>query len=188
MQKTEQKIRLAARMRQSAEEVSRVGSLAGAGVLAALGIVIKSMTITFGQLFRFGFTYLSTALSGYLYGPLVAGLMGMVVDVLGFLLRPTGPYFFGFTLNAFISGCLYGIFLYRQPVKLFRCFLACASSMAVVSFLLNPLWLHIMYGDAWVALVVMRLVPNAIILPVNTMVLYGLLRVVERYKSYLPRR
>lgn len=174
--------------RKATGEIKRVRSLAGAGVLAALGVVLKSLTISFGQLFRFGFAFLSTALSGFLYGPVVAGFMGAVVDILGFLVNPTGPYFFGFTLNAFLGGFLYGCWLYRRPVRLWRCFGGVLSNMLIVSFLLNPLWLHMLYGDAFVGLVVMRLAPNAIILPVNTLVLYFLLRVTEKYKGQLMKR
>lgn len=186
MQETKQPAK-AGYWRTATGEMKRIGSLAGAGVLAALGIVLKSLTITFGQLFRFGFSFLTTALSGFLYGPVVAGFMAMVVDVLGFLVNPTGPYFFGFTFNAFLGGFIYGCWLYRKKVTLWRCLAAAATHMVVISFLLNPLWLHIMYGEAWQGLVLMRIPANAVVLPVNTLVLYFLLRVVEKQLPHINK-
>ena len=47
---------------------------------------------------RVGFAFIALALAGMLYGPLAAGLVGAVGDILGMLLFPTGPYFPGFTI------------------------------------------------------------------------------------------
>jgi len=63
---------------------------------------------------RVGFAFIALALAGMLYGPLAAGLVGAVGDILGMLLFPTGPYFPGFTLTAFFMGLIYGLFLYKE--------------------------------------------------------------------------
>lgn len=173
--------------RQAAASLKKVRTLAGAGILAAAGLALKSLTISIGQFMRIGFAFLPTALSGYLYGPLAAGFAGMVLDVLGYLVMPTGPYFFGFTLGAFINGLVYGCWLWNQPVRLWRVFAACLSSTVVISFLLNPLWLHILYGEAWLALILLRLPLNAISLPLNTGMLFLLLRVVEGQKHRIVK-
>ena len=46
-----------------------------------------------------------------LFGPVVGGIMGGIGDILKFLIKPTGPYFFGYTLNAMLGPVIYGIFL-----------------------------------------------------------------------------
>lgn len=45
-----------------------------------------------------------------LFGPVVGGIMGGIGDILKFLIKPTGPYFFGYTLNAMLGPVIYGIF------------------------------------------------------------------------------
>lgn len=170
-------------------ELKRVRSLTGASLLAALGIALKSATITFTTNLRMGFSFLAVALSGYLYGPVVAGLAGSVVDMIGFFLLPSsgGPYFFGFTLNAFLSGFLYGLWLHKKKMSLLRVFAACLTSTILFSFLLNPLWLHIMYGDTWLAFVVPRIAKSIVSLPLDTTLLFFLLRYTEKHKHLLFR-
>ena len=169
--------------RAAAAELKKIRSLAGGGLLAAVGVALEAAQIVISKLLQIGFSFLATALSGYLYGPLVAGLSAMVIDVLGFMLRPTGPFFFGFILNAFLTGFLYGLFFYRRRVTLWRTLAAEASVMLVVSFLLNPIWLHMMYGQAWLPLILLRIPKNAVMLPVNTALLYALLRLTEKNKA-----
>jgi ECF transporter S component (folate family) len=171
--------------RGAAREMKSIRSIAGSGVLSALASVIKSLSIDFGQLLRVSFTFLPVALSGFFYGPVVAGFTATVADIIGFILKPTGPYFFGFTFNQFLNGAIYGLWLYRQPVSLWRAFGACATSIVLVSFILNPLWLNILYGDAFWGLVWMRVPKNLVVLPVNTALLYGLLKVAGRGRRML---
>ena len=168
--------------RHSAAELKKIRSLAGGGLLAALGIALEAFQIVISQLLQIGFSFLATALSGWMYGPLVAGLSAMVIDVLGYMLHPTGPFFAGFTLNAFLTGFLYGLFYYRRKITLWRVLAAEAAVMLVVSFLLNPLWLHMMYGQAWLPLILLRIPKNAVMLPVNTALSYALLQLLQRLR------
>lgn len=172
----------------AAREMKQLKSLVGAGLLAALGMVIKSFSIPIGQLFKISFHYLATALSGYLYGPVTAGFAAIVVDIFGYLLKPDGPYFPGFTLSAFVGGFVYGCWLYRKQVRLWRVAAACATNTLLVSLLLNPLWLNILYGQAFWGLLALRLPGNLMVLPVNTLLLYMVLRVVEKQKHLLVKR
>lgn len=173
--------------RSAMASMRQVRSLAGAGILAAAGMALKSLTIDITQLLRITFAFLPTALSGYLYGPVVAGFAGAVLDVLGYLIHPTGAYFPGFTLGAFLNGMLYGLWLWKRPVSLWRTGVACATSTVMMSFLLNPLWLTIMYGEAWLPMVLVRIPKNAIQLPVNIALLFLLLKLVEKQKHRLVR-
>lgn len=177
-----------AMLRQALGEMRKLRSQVGAALLAALGIVLKMLTININQFLRTGLSFLPIALAGWLYGPFLGGLTAVIIDILGFLLNPTGPYFFGFTLNAFINGMLYGFWLYGRPVRLWRCLGGVFSSIAVISFGLNPLWLNILYGESYIGLVLLRVPTNAIVLPVNTLLLYMLLKSLEKAKPLLAQR
>ncbi|MEG1550613.1 MAG: folate family ECF transporter S component, partial [Ruthenibacterium sp.] len=80
---------------------------------------------------------------------------------------------------------LYGCWFYKRPVTLLRTFLACLSVVLVVNFCLTPLWLNIMYGNAFIITSV-RLIKNCIKLPIDTALLYLLLKTVE--KQQLPKK
>lgn len=171
--------------RSSASEMKKVASIAGGGMLAALGIAVKTLYIPIGQLLKISFSFLATGLSGYLYGPLVAGFAGAVVDVATYLIRPDGAYFFGFTLSAFLEGVIYGLWFYRRPLKLWRVLGACFTAAVVVSLILNPIWLYMLLGTPYWAQLPLRLLKNGLLLPIHTFLLYTLLKVTSRARQRL---
>lgn len=172
----------AARLHDAAREVRRTASLAGTAMLAAVGLTLNQIVIPVSQFLEIGFAFLAAGTCGFLYGPWMAGLMGIVTDIAGYFLRPNGGFFPGFTLNEFLLGFLYGCWLYQKPVSLWRTFCACLSAVLLINLLLTPLWLHLMYGNAFV-LTTLRLVKNAVKLPVDTALLYCVLKTAEKYKK-----
>lgn len=168
----------AARMRAAAAEVHRAAGLAGAALLSALGLLLNQFTIAVSQFLEIGFSFLALAACGYLWGPWLAGLAGIVTDLLGYFLRPNGGFFIGFTFNEFLAGVLYGCWLYRRPVTLARTFLACLSVVLIINLFFTPLWLHLMYGKTFL-LSSVRLIKNAVKLPLDTGLLYMVLRLAQ---------
>ena len=49
-----------------------------------------------------------------------------------------------------------------------------------VNVLLNTLWLNILYGKAFMALLPNRVLTNAIMLPIDTAIMFVLLQAVDR--------
>lgn len=155
------------RMRTAACEVRRISSMTGAAMLAALAVVLDRFTWQVGPMLEIGVSFLAVGVSGFLYGPWLAGLAGVIIDILGYFLRPNGDFFFGFVLNEFLLGFIYGCWLYRRRVTLARTFCACLTAVLVLNLCLTPLWLHIMYGNTFV-LSAGRLLKNIVKLPVDT--------------------
>ena len=151
-------------------------TLATAAVLSAVHLVLNQFTIPVSQLLEVGFDFLAVAAIGYLCGPWVAGLSGIVTDLLGYILRPNGPYFPGWTLSAILVGVLYGLWLYRRPIKLWRVVLCKLNMVLLFNFLLTPLWLHITYGQSFVVLSSLRLVKNVIKFPLDILLLMLVLK------------
>ena len=164
-------------------EMKKPRSLAVAAMLAALNLVLNQFTIPLSPLLEVGFDFLTVAATGYLCGPWVAGMSGCVTDVLGYLLRPNGPYFPGFTLSAILLGVVYGLWYYGHPVKLGR-IIGCKLTVTLLfNFFLTPLWLHVMYGQAFVILSSLRIVKNIIKFPVDVALIYLVLKTCERYRA-----
>ena len=152
-------------------------------MLTALNLVIHSFTIFINAYLRITFGFLTVGVCALFYGPFLSGLGCAVADVLKFFIRNDGGGFFiGFTANEFVSGFLYGLILYKKPVTLARTFVARLSAMLIVSLLLNPLCLSLLYGDAFLALVSMRLLKNLIMLPIETLMLYTLLKKIVAFR------
>ena len=170
---------VSARMRAALAELHDVRSLAGTSMFAALTVVLDRVaTFQVSQLLEIGFSFVGVATAAFLYGPWCAGLSGVVVDILAYALRPNGGFFIGFTLNQFLLGFLYGCWLYKKPVRLWRCAAACLTVTLVLNLCLTPVWLHIMYGNA-LALTTLRLVKNVLKFPVDTALMYLVLKFAE---------
>ncbi len=54
--------------------------------------------------------------------------------------------------------------------------------MLLINLLLTPLWMRLMYGNSFV-LTGLRLVKNAVKLPLDTALLYCVLKTAEKYKK-----
>jgi len=90
---------------------------------------------------------------------------------------PKGAYFPGFTLSAFLSGAIYGLFLYKKPVTIVNV----AKSVLLITILvdlgLNTLWLSMITGNAAAALLIPRIYKSAIMLPIQT----GTIHILWKY-------
>ena len=175
-------------IRLSAQDFGQIGTIAACGMLLALKVVLGFFTVNVSSLLKIGFSFLPIAAAGMLFGPVAGGAVGAAGDIISYFVQPTGPYFPGLTLNAFLSGFLYGVILYRRPVKLLRTFSAKALVTFIISFLLNPLWLSLMYGKAFFVVVSTRIAANLILLPIDTIMLFALLKIVEKANILQPKR
>lgn len=170
-------------VQDSMEELHSIRALTGSAMLTALGTILNRFTISFTTTLRLSFGFLAMGVAGMLYGPMLAGLMGVAVDLLRYLVIG-GEFFPGFTLNEFLTGFLYGLILYHRPVTLKRVFAAKLSVTLVINFFLTPLWLSILYKDAFVVLLSARIVKNLIMLPIETGLLYFC---CKKVRSLTPR-
>ncbi len=171
------------RTKSALAEVKKTSSIAGAGLLCALGVALNQLTFVVSTMLEIGFSFLAPAVSAYLYGPFLGGIAAVALDFVGYMLRPNGEFFIGFTFNEVLSAFIYGFWLYKKPVKLWRVICACVTIVIVINLFLNPLWLNILYGNAFV-LSSARLIKNAIKLPVDIALLYLVLLMTKRvYKA-----
>ena len=89
------------KFRQSAQELKSVRTLTGVSMLLAMSIVISFVgSVRLTETLKIGLGYLITALLGMLYGPFTAAIAAGAGDIIKYLLKPDGAYFFGFTLTA----------------------------------------------------------------------------------------
>ena len=154
-------------------------------LLAALEIVLSRFLSISAWNTKIGFAFVPVVLAALLLGPLQAGIVAALADFLGALLFPVGPYFPGFTLTAFLMGLCYGLFLYKKQSFL-RILLAVAVHQLALSLLLNTLWISMLYGSPYAALLVSRLPQCALLTAVQLVVIQALVRLLPRLKRSLP--
>lgn len=167
-------------IRESAGQIKQVRSLTGGAMLTALNLILNSMRIIVSSMLEISFAFLAIAAAGLLYGPIMAGIIAVIADTIGFFLSPNGGFFPGFTLNAFLSGFLFGMFFYKKKVTVKRVIAASVCHMILFSFILTPLWLNIMYGSALMSSV--RAIKAILCFPIDTAFLFLVLKTVETVK------
>ena len=164
------------KFRDSMLELKNVRAITQMAMLMALSLILNlfaSLQITESLKLSFGF--LATAMMGMLFGPSLAGIGAALIDILQAFIKPTGPYFPGFTLTAALSGVIFGLVLYKNQASLPRLILAKALINLLLNLLLNSLFISVLYGSAFWAMLPTRLLKNVAMLPIEVVLLYLLL-------------
>lgn len=158
-----------------------VKTLTLSGMFIALSVVFGFLNLPITQLIEIRFGSLMLALSGMLLGPGISAVIGALSDIIGFIVKPTGPFFPGFTISAAVSGIIFGFFLHKKELTIWRIFLAECVHTIIVGFILNSLWLSMLYGNAFIAVVSSRALKEIIMLPVNTLLLTTLIKSTSKF-------
>lgn len=166
---------------RSLGEFKRLNVVVFCGMMCALAIVLNMVaSINVGPYIRIGFSGLPNQAVAYLFGPAVGGIFGAALDVIKYMLKPDGAFFPGFTVSAALGGIIYGAFLYKRKLSLARVFAAQLLVKVVVNVLLNTLWLNMLYGKAFMAILPGRIISNAVMLPIDTAIMFFMLQAVDR--------
>ncbi len=166
----------------SFKELKVTHNLVLCGLMAALAVVLNYTTSIFiTPNIRIGFSGLPNRVIEYLFGPWVGSIFGATLDILKYLLKPDGgAFFFGYTFNVMVAGVIYGSVLYKKPVRIWRIFIAELLTKTIVNCGLNTLWLAVLNGNAFMAILPARVIKNIIMLPIDTAILFFVLTFVTK--------
>lgn len=140
-------------------------------LLIAIEIILTRFCSINTPIVRIGFGFLPIAIIGMMYGPLSAGVAYAIGDLLGVALFPTGSFFPGFTITAFLTGIVYGVFLYNKPKTWPRIIGAVLTVCLVINLGLDTLWLSILMGKGYIALLPTRIMKAVLMIPVQTFII-----------------
>ncbi len=173
--------RIADDFKSSLLELKYVLSLVTISLLLAIQVILGLFSIPVNNAIQISFEYLPMCVCAMLYGPVPAMLSGALCDLIVVIIRPTGPFFFGFTFSAALSGLIYGLLLYRRNSPLLWRF-AVSRLLAVVicNIFLNTLWVYLLYGAGSLAYFPGRIIKNVIEYPISLILLCTLERILTR--------
>ena len=151
-------------------------------ILIAVEVILsRFFSVTIAGVSKISFSFIAVGIMAIYYGPKYTAFGCVVADLIGAVLFPSGPFFPGFTISAGVTGFVYGLFLYQQHFSWWRITLVNVILFFVLTLGLNALWLMIMFGNTYEALVLMR-VPNSLMMIGIEIFVFG---VVQKYM--LPR-
>lgn len=157
----------------------RVLTITTLGMFAAISVILGALTIAIGDFIKIGFSTISNQFVYYLFGPTVGGLFGGALDIFKYFVKPTGRFFPGWTISAMVAGVLYGCFLYKRPLSFLRVLAAELVVSVVCNMILGTLWLDMMYGSGFLAILPMRVLKNLVMWPINAAIFYTLAWTME---------
>ena len=172
--------KMAALFTESMREFRNIRTITACGLFAALALILNSFTVQIGNYLKIGVSGLPNEMVDVLFGPAVGSLFAAAMDILKLLLYPTGAWIPGLTLNCLLAGLIYGFFLYRKPTNFWRILAAELTVALLVNVLLGTFWLSQVYGKAFMVMLPARLIKNVIKAPVDSIILYLVMTVLER--------
>ena len=145
-------------------------SLTYAAMLIAIGVILGFLKLPLNPFIEIRFQQIPVAISGAFLGPFYGGAVGALTDILSYIVHPTGEFFPGFTISSALTGVIFALFMYKKPFSFVRILMASLVNSLVTSFLLNCLWLSILYNTTFSAAFLMRLPKNLIMIPVDIII------------------
>lgn len=143
-------------------------------ILCAVSVVLSRFLSFNVWNLSIGVSFLPIMLCAFICGPFWGGVCGGLADLIGALLFPFGTYFPGFTAVAFLSGVIFGFIgmLDRKAKKpIARISLSAVIILAkelICTLALNTLWISILYGTPYEALLITRLPLAAVMFVIQT--------------------
>ena len=112
-------------------------------MLFALMLASKMLPLPsgFGDL-GISFTYLFFAIICMIYGPVYGFVVGVFSDIIGFFMPNGGGIFnLGYTLQAALTGVIYGLFLFKTKIT----FTKVLTARIIVNFIMNVIYGSFLY-------------------------------------------
>lgn len=165
----------------SALEFKSTRNLVLCALLGALSLVLRMVaSIDVGPYIRIGFSEIPARVCDMLFGPVVGMIFGGAMDIINYMMKPTGPFFFGFTASAIVAGLICGTVYYKKKITLKRVLIAQGILAVVVNMGMNTAWLVLLYGKSLSAILPMRVLKELIMWPINSLIFFAVVTAIER--------
>lgn len=161
-------------------DLKDIKTITGSSLLIALCVILDFFRLVVSSLLEISFSFLALVMVGMLYGPISGALAGGIADILQYIIRPSGEFFIGFTLNSILAGAIYGFFLYNKKITIKRISLCVLVEGVIITLLLTPIWLNILYGAKIFALP--RIIKFFLMFPIKVALISGCAKVLEKQK------
>ena len=157
----------------------RLYNLVSLALLVAIEVVLSRFFSIRTPVVRIGFGFVPLAVGGMMFGPFGGLAVGLIGDLLGATLFPSGPFHPGFTLATALSGLCYGVMLHQkdgtpkwsQRTFLIRVGIALAINCFGLSLGLNTIWLTQIYDKGYMVLMPPRIIKEVVMYVVQFIVI-----------------
>ena len=138
-------------------------------LLIALDVLLTHPLSINTETIRIGFGFLPIALAAIMYGPVYTCAAAVIGDVLGALMFPSGAFFPGFTVTAFLTGLVFSLFLYGKEINWKRMILPALLICFILNLCLDTYWLYLMYGNGVIGQIPFRVLKTVILFVIQVL-------------------
>lgn len=158
-------------------------------ILIALNIIFERLLAYSVWNQTVSLSFITIGFAAVFLGWQYAAAVGALGDLIGALILPFGPYFFGFTLTNALSALIIGLFIYKHatPVRIVSSVLL---SKLFCSLALNTVWISILYRggmDAFFTVLIPRLPTAALMFAVESVIFILLFSDKSKIRHQLSR-
>lgn len=175
--------------KKSAQNLKSIKILTLLAVFIAIKIAISSFFIPVGDNLRVYFTFFFVAVEACIVGPIPAMISGVLTDILGFIIHPSGPFFPGYAISNMVASLIYALFLYNTRITITKI----VTSKVLVNYLVNvglgSLWSVLMYSNAYIFYLAKSVVKNTVLLPfeiIALVLIFNMLLPILQKKKFIP--
>lgn len=165
----------------SKKELTKTKTLVLLALFMAFSISVSAVTRIRTPFFSISLGPIIKMYVGLLFGPVTGAVYGFSLDILQFFIDNRGDAFFpGYTFTETLGVFLYGLFLYRRPLKFNRVLLAKFVVVVICNILLGTLWMSIMNGKAFLFYLPPRVWKNLCQWIADSVVFYALAKALSQ--------
>lgn len=171
---------------ESSKVLSKPVNLCISAMLLAVAVLIRvfennGMLVLNTNLIKIGISTFPVVIVAILYGPVAAGIVGGLTDILGYVIAPVGgAYIPCFTINMILIGFFYGIALYKENIKIPRLIIVEIIITVFVNIILGTIWFRLFYGTDIVTALTTRTIKGIVSLPITVAVNYALYKAIAK--------
>lgn len=171
-------------LRKSAGEFKKLQTVVFCGLMGALSIILGLFaSIHFGP-FSITYAWIPNRIIDFMFGPVVGALYGGVMDVIKFMLKPNGSFNLAYTAMAVLAGLIFGVVLYNKQISFMRIVFAQTLVKIFINVGMGTYLMAFERGQAFMALMPVRLIKNLIMIPLDSILLFIVLSALTKI---LPR-
>ena len=160
--------------------------LALSAIFLAMQCIMEGFFIPVGDNLRIYFSFLLVSLMAMICGPVIALCYGFVQDLIGYMLVPSGGFFFGYILSSMAGAFIFALFFYRQRLSVVRIFLAKLLINVFVNIFMGSLWSAMLFGKGYYYYLVKSMIKNLMLLPVEVLLLISVFQLILPIASQIP--
>lgn len=149
-------------------------------LLTAMCLVLTNyLSLKLGEGLIIGFGVIPIVVCAMLYGGVSAGICYSISNLMRVILSGYGlsPYDIPLTFICFLTGLIYGIFLYKKQITLVKVLIPTIITCLVFNLLGNTYFFAKLMGQGYLAILPARVLKNVVQIPINTFIILSISKI-----------